>query len=65
MLLTVTAGEESILPSILTLPSEIQRSASRREHIPARAITFAIRSPEGVRVSFSCIVLITGGIVKG
>src|SRR5205807_7087454 len=41
---TVTAGLVSTVPSTTTRPSAIQRSASRREHSPARAITFAIRS---------------------
>lgn len=39
------AGEVMDLPFRLTLPSVISRSASRREHTPARAITLAMRSP--------------------
>ena len=41
---TATAGVDSTLPSRRTLPASIQRSASRREHKPARAITLAMRS---------------------
>src|SRR3984893_12379748 len=40
---TVTAGLVSTAPSTITRPSAIQRSASRREHSPARASIFAIR----------------------
>src|SRR5271166_4747519 len=47
---TITAGLVSTAPSSLTRPSAIQRSASRREHNPARAITLAMRSP-GVAAS--------------
>src|SRR5260370_23633305 len=39
---TVTAGLVSTAPSTMTRPSAIQRSASRREHSPARASTLAI-----------------------
>src|SRR5260221_10653612 len=42
---TVTAGLVRMVPSTRTRPSAIQRSASRREHRPARAITLAMRSP--------------------
>src|SRR5438477_5826437 len=42
---TVTAGVVSTVPSTTTRPSAIQRSASRREHRPARASRLAIRSP--------------------
>src|SRR5258708_4387660 len=42
---TVTAGLVRIVPSTRTRPSAIQRSASRREQSPARAITLAMRSP--------------------
>src|ERR1700761_6060169 len=42
---TTKAGGSSRLPSTATRPSSIQRSASRREHRPARASTVAIRSP--------------------
>ena len=41
---TVKAGESSIFPLTLTRPSRIHRSASRREHSPARAMTLAMRS---------------------
>ena len=40
---TVTAGVTSVLPSTATRPAEIQRSASRREHSPARASILATR----------------------
>ena len=40
---TSTAGVVRILPLTLTRPSAIQRSASRREHRPARAIALAMR----------------------
>ena len=41
---TVKAGVLNVCPLTLTRPSAIQRSASRREHSPARAITLATRS---------------------
>ena len=41
--LTSKAGVFSTLPLTLTRPSPIQRSASRREHRPARAIALAMR----------------------
>jgi len=40
---TATAGLVSTSPSTATRPSSIQRSASRREHRPARAMILAIR----------------------
>jgi len=40
-----TAGVVSTLPLTATRPSVIHFSASRREHSPARAMTFATRSP--------------------
>src|SRR5439155_6762916 len=40
---TVTAGLVSTAPSTMPRPSAIQRSASRREHSPARASTLAMR----------------------
>jgi hypothetical protein len=40
----VKAGDVSVVPLTLTRPSAIHRSASRREHSPARAMTFAMRS---------------------
>src|SRR5512136_2430303 len=40
---TSKAGVLSNLPLTLTRPSAIQRSASRREQNPARAIAFAMR----------------------
>src|SRR5438067_463065 len=43
--LTLTAAEAMILPLSAIRPSEIMRSASRREHTPARAMTLAMRSP--------------------
>src|SRR5260370_209010 len=60
---TVTAGLVSIVPSTRTRPSAIQRSASRREHRPARAITLAIRSPAAgaATLSSSLIVSRRGG----
>src|SRR5712671_3448536 len=42
---TLRAGLLSFLPLTMTRPSAIQRSASRREHRPARASRLAIRSP--------------------
>src|SRR6185437_7281548 len=42
---TSSAGLISTLPSTETRPSAIQRSASRREHRPARARRLAMRSP--------------------
>src|ERR1700761_1374692 len=42
---TLMAGVVTISPSSITRPSAISLSASRREQMPARAITFAIRSP--------------------
>src|SRR5690606_27733352 len=45
---TLKAGLFSTLPSTVTRPSAISFSASRREQMPARAITFAMRSPSGV-----------------
>src|SRR5690348_8516505 len=42
---TSRAGLISTLPSTETRPSAIQRSASRREHNPARARRLAMRSP--------------------
>src|SRR5262245_13763799 len=42
---TKCAGLSSLWPSTTTRPSAIQRSASRREHRPERAIRFAMRSP--------------------
>src|SRR5215472_17416415 len=42
---TASAGLSSTLPSTLTRPSAIQRSASRREQRPARARRLAMRSP--------------------
>ena len=41
------AGEASTSPLSMTRPSAIIASASRREAIPARAITFAMRSSAG------------------
>src|SRR5665213_3220478 len=41
---TVRDGESSIFPLTLTRPSAIHRSASRREHSPARAMTLAMRT---------------------
>src|SRR5579862_9256340 len=43
----MTAGLSSTRPSRLTRPSAIQRSASRREQSPARAISLATRTPRG------------------
>ena len=40
----MTAGLVSTVPSTATRPSAIQRSASRREHSPARASILAMRS---------------------
>jgi hypothetical protein len=42
---SASAGLVSTLPSTVTRPSDIQRSASRREHKPARARSLAMRSP--------------------
>src|SRR5689334_7763870 len=42
---TSSAGLSSTLPSTLTRPSAIQRSASRLEQRPARANRLAMRSP--------------------
>src|SRR5690606_33144195 len=42
---TTKAGVSSRRPFTRTRPSAIQRSASRREHRPARARTLAMRSP--------------------
>src|SRR5262245_51267529 len=42
---TLQAGLLSFLPLTATRPSAIQRSASLREHRPARASRLAIRSP--------------------
>ena len=64
MLVTVTAGVFKTLPSSLTLPSTIQRSASRREQIPARAITLAMRSPFLLMDPEVLISLFASGIVK-
>src|ERR1700743_3944225 len=44
-LVTLMAGVVTSSPSSLTRPSAISFSASRREQMPARAITFAMRSP--------------------
>jgi hypothetical protein len=43
--MSLIAGDAMHSPFTLTRPCEINRSASRREQIPARAMTFAIRSP--------------------
>src|SRR4051812_897027 len=43
--LTLTAGEVTTTPFSLTRPSAISFSASRREQIPARAMTLAMRLP--------------------
>src|ERR1043165_3973742 len=48
---TVKAGVSSTLPSTLTRPSAIQRSAPRREHRPARASLLAIRSGPFIETS--------------
>ena len=50
---TVVAGLNRVLPSTITLLSAILRSASRREHMPARAITFATRSGFCAFINFS------------
>ena len=42
---TIVAGVSRTRPFSLTRPSAIIRSASRREQMPARAITLAMRSP--------------------
>src|ERR1700741_4835516 len=42
---TLSAGEGIFLPLTTTRPASISRSASRREHTPARAKRLAIRSP--------------------
>src|SRR6185437_15620973 len=42
---TLRAGEEMTAPLTATRPATIHASASRRDARPARAITFAIRSP--------------------
>jgi hypothetical protein len=44
---TLRAGLASTLPLTVTFPSSISLSASRREQMPARAITLAMRSPSG------------------
>ena len=44
---TLMAGEVTSSPSSFTRPSAISFSASRREQMPARAMTFAMRSPSG------------------
>jgi hypothetical protein len=54
---TLKAGLSSTLPLTLTRPSAIQRSASRREQRPARAITLAMRSPSGVSAGLSFSLL--------
>src|SRR6185312_8973691 len=45
---TLRAGLVTGSPSIITRPSTIMRSASRREQTPARAMAFAMRSPSGL-----------------
>ena len=52
---TVTAGLVKISPSTATRPASIQRSASRREHRPARAMTLAIRSGRPLSLVLSFI----------
>src|SRR6185437_12181920 len=63
---TVTAGLVRIAPSTRTRPSAIQRSASRREQRPARAITLAMRSPPVAgAASSSLIASRRGGLDEG
>src|SRR5579872_2893930 len=64
---TATAGLVSTTPSSLTRPSAIQRSASRREQSPARAITLAMRSPRGLPSPAASAVMAsaTAGLDEG
>ena len=65
---TVTAGLASTAPSTETRPSAIQRSASRREHRPARASNLAMRSgaaPSPAAGSASSRLHPPGGLDKG
>jgi hypothetical protein len=51
---TLTAGEAKTSPFRVTRPSAIIASTSRREAIPARAITLAMRSSAGSAAAGSC-----------
>src|SRR5260221_3645534 len=58
---TRCAGLSSLWPSTTTRPSAIQRSASRREHSPERAIRLAIRSPRSVDSAAASSMSAAGG----
>src|ERR1700731_914819 len=62
---TVTAGLVSTVPSTATRPSATQRSASRREHSPARAITLAIRSGAMRSEATLCCLSMAGCVIYG
>src|SRR5271163_2350037 len=61
------AGVFTVSPSSMTRPSAISFSASRREQMPARAITLAIRSPDSDGSSATWILLLSAseGVLCG